>query len=234
MTSNFTKTKGSSDSNKIVYAKLVNGVPFQFRVYGNVLRSYAYWLKSPAGKSAKFENLGFNRETEKFDGAERDAVRELGLTELNTYTKKIEPIKSKRAYAIQVLNRATNQLEVLDLKKSIFDGMISYMSDMEIEDVTSVEWVVMKSGTTWNDTKYVLDVIKTQKANKDAEAVAAQHEADKEILAKAKPIEELFPRETYENQKKRLQTFLSAAPEPAADGSANGGESVDDLDGLDD
>lgn len=232
MSNNFQSTRGSADSTKIVYAKLVNGVPFQFRVYGDVLRSYAYWLKNAAGKSAKFENLGFNRDTEKFDGAEQDAVRELGITELNTYTKKVEPIKSKRAYAIQVVNRATNQLEVLDLKKSIFDGMIAYMQDMEIEDVTSVEWVVMKSGTTWNDTKYVLDVIKTQKANKDTAAVAAQHEADIEILAKAKSIFELFPRETYEAQKKRLATFLAGAPEPATDGSD--GEGVDDLDGLDD
>lgn len=231
MSNNFQTTRGGADSTKIVYAKLVNGVPFQFRVYGNVLRSYAYWLKGPSGKSGKFENLGFNRETEKFDSGERDAVRELGITELNTYTKKVEPIKSKRAYAIQVINRATNQLEVLDLKKSIFDGMISYMQDMEIEDVTSVEWVVMKSGTTWNDTKYVLDVIKTQKANKDTDAVLAQHEADNEILAKAKTIEELFPRDTYDAQKRRLATFLAGAPEPAAGGS--NGEGVDDLDGLD-
>lgn len=232
MSSNFSQTKGGADSNKVVYAKLVNGVPFQFRVYGDVLRSYAYWLKNAASKSAKFENLGFNRDTEKFDGAEQDAVRELGITELNTYTKKVEPIKSKRAYAIQVINRATNQLEVLDLKKSIFDGMISYMQDMDIADVTSVEWVVMKSGTTWNDTKYVLDVIKSQKANKDTAAIAAQHEADNEILAKAKSIFELFPRDTYESQKKRLATFLAGAPEPAASGESTGEE--EDLNDLDD
>ena len=228
--SNFNSTRGGADSNKVIYAKLVSGVPFQFRVYGDVLRSYAYWLKAPSGKLAKFENLAFSRDTEKFNSGEQDAVRELGITEMNTYTKTVEPIKSKRAYAIQVINRATNQLEVLDLKKSIFDGMISYMQDMDIEDVTSVEWVVMKSGTTWNDTKYVLDVIKTQKANKDQSAVASQHEADKEILAKAKTIEELFPRETYEQQKQRLATFLAGAPEPAAGGDNVNDESLSDLD----
>ena len=232
MSSNFTKTKGGADSNKVVYAKLVNGVPFQFRIFGDIHRSYAYWLKNAAGKSAKFENLGFNPETERFDSGEQDAIREAGITELNSYTKKVEGIKSKRSYSVQVINRATNQMEVLDLKKSIFDGVISFMQDLEIEDVSSVEWVVMKSGTTWNDTKYVLDVIKTQKANKDTAAVAAQHEADKELLTKEKPINELFPRETYEKQKKRLQTFLAAAPE-ASEGEPDG-EGVSDLEGLDD
>ena len=232
--SNFTQTKGSCDSNKVIYAKLVSGVPFQFRVYGDILRSYAYWLKGPSGKSAKFENLAFSRDTEKFDSGERDPIRESGITELSTYTKKVEPIKSKRAYAIQVINRATNQLEVLDLKKSIFDGMISYMQDSEIDDVSSVEWVVKKSGTTWNDTKYELSVLLTQKANKDTAAVAAQHEADKELLSKAKPIEELFPRETYEQQKKRLATFLAGAHEPAVNGEASGDGDIEDVNDLDD
>ena len=228
--SNFTNTKGSSDSTKVTYAKLTSGVPFQFRIVGDVHRSYCYWIKNAAGKSAKFENLAFDPETETFTSGEQDAIREAGITELNSYTKAVGPIRSKRAYAIMVLNRATNQLEVLDLKKSIFDGIINYMQDAEIEDVESVEWVVKKTGTTWTDTRYELSVLLTQKANKDTEAVAAQHEADKEIIAKAKPITELFPRETYEKQKKRLQTFLAAAPEPSSTESNEGDESLSDLD----
>jgi hypothetical protein len=226
MSNNFQTTRGQANSNKIVYAKLVNGVPFQFRVYGNVLRQYSYWLKSPSGKANSFENLGFDRELEKFVAGAPDPVKELGLTELDA-NRKVVPIKSKRSYKLQVLNRSTNQMEILDLKTSIFNGMISYMQDTGIEDVTSVEWVVMKSGTTWNDTTYTLDILKTQRANKDTAAVATQHEADQEILAKAKPISELFPRETYEQQKKRLQTFLSAAPEAPA---GEGDESLSDLD----
>ena len=227
--SNFNSTRGGADSNKVVYAKLVAGVPFQFRVVGDVHRSYCYWIKNAAGKLAKFENIAFSRDTEKFNSGEQDAIREAGITELNSYTNKVEPIRSKRNYSIQVINRATNQLEVLDLKKSIFDGMISFMQDAEIEDVTSVEWVVKKTGTTWNDTRYELSVLLTQKANKDTAAVAAQHEADKELLAKAKPIEELFPRETYEQQKKRLATFLAGTPEPSAPDSSSE-EDVKDLD----
>lgn len=227
--SNFNQTIGGANSNKVVYAKLTSGVPFQCRVVGNVLRRYQYWLKNPAGKSMPFENLGFNRDTEKFDSGEGDPVRESGITELNSYTKKVEQIKSKRAYAIMVINRATGQYECLDLKKDIFDGMISYMQDSDISDVESVEWVITKTGTTWNDTKYVLDILKTQKANKDAAAVAAQHEADKELLSKIKPIEELFPRETYAAQKQRLATFLAGAPETPEAGGSNE-EDVNDLD----
>ena len=232
MSSNFTQTKGGANSTKVVYAKLVSGVPFQFRIVGDVHRSYCYWIKNAAGKMGKFENLAFDPETETFTSGEQDAIREAGITELNSYTKQVDNIKSKRNYSIQVINRATNQLEVLDLKKSIFDGIINYMQDAEIEDVTSVEWVVKKTGTTWTDTRYELSVLLTQKANRDTEAVAAQHEADKELIAKAKPITELFPRETYEQQKKRLQTFLAAAPE-APEGEPEG-EGVSDLDGLDD
>ena len=125
--SNFAQTQGSANSTKVTYAKLTSGVPFQCRVVGNVLRRYQYWLKNAAGKSMPFENLGFNRDTEKFDSGEGDPIREAGITELSSYTKKVEPIKSKRAYAIMVINRATNQYECLDLKKDIFDGMISYI-----------------------------------------------------------------------------------------------------------
>lgn len=230
MTSNFTQTKGGVSSTKVTYAKLVSGVPFQFRIVGDVHRSYCYWLKNPAGKTAKFENLAFDPETETFTSGEADAIREAGITELNSYTKSVEPIKSKRNYSIQVINRANNQLEVLDLKKSIFDGIINYMQDAEISDVTSVEWVVKKTGTTWTDTRYELSVLLTQKANKDTATIAAQHEADKELIAKAKPITELFPRETYEQQKKRLQTFLAAAPEPSSTESNADEEAVNDLD----
>lgn len=231
MSSNFTQTKGGANSNKVVYAKLVSGVPFQFRIVGDVHRSYCYWIKNVAGKMGKFENLAFDPETETFTSGEGDPIREAGITELNSYTKKVEPIRSKRNYSIQVLNRATSQIEVLDLKKSIFDGIINYMQDAEIEDVTSVEWVVKKTGTTWTDTKYELSVLLTQKANKDTDAVKALHEADKELITKAKPITELFPRETFEQQKKRLATFLAAAPEPTADGSTNvESESLSDLD----
>lgn len=226
--SNFAQTQGSANSTKVTYAKLTSGVPFQCRVIGNVLRRYQYWIKNAAGKNMPFENLAFNRDTEKFDSGEGDPIRESGITELSSYTKKVEPIKSKRAYAIMVLNRATNQYECLDLKKDIFDGMISYMQDSDISDVESVEWVIMKSGAAWNDTKYVLDVLKTQKANKDTAAVAAQHEADKELLSKSKPIEELFPRETYDTQKQRLAKHLSGAPE-TPEGDANE-EDVNDLD----
>lgn len=229
--SNFTSTNGKADSNKVTHVKMVSGVPLQFRVASNVLRRYQYWLKSAAGKSLPFENLGFNRDTERFDSGEGDPVRETGITEFNTYSKKVEPIKSKRAYAVMVINRATNQYECMDLKTSVFDGMIAYMKDMEIENVEDVEWVVVKTGTVWNEVKYTLDVIKTQKANKDQAAVAALHEADKAILAEAKPIEELFPRETYEAQKKRLATFLAGAPEPSeSENAENSDEGLDDLD----
>ena len=227
--SNFNQTQGSANSTKVTYAKLTSGVPFQCRVVGNVLRRYQYWIKNAAGKNMPFENLAFNRDTEKFDSGEGDPIREAGLTEISSYTKKVEPIKSKRAYAIMVLNRATNQYECLDLKKDIFDGMISYMQDSDISDVESVEWVIMKSGATWNDTKYVLDVLKTQKANKDQAAVAAQHEADKEILATAKPIEELFLREKYDAQKQRLAKHLAGTAEPSASDNSSE-EDVNDLD----
>jgi len=158
MSSNFTKTKGGANSNKVVYAKLVSGVPFQFRIVGDVHRSYCYWLKNAAGKSAKFENLAFDPESETFTSGEPDAIREAGITELNTYTKKVENIKSKRNYSIQVLNRATNAIEILDLKKSIFDGIINYMQDAEISDVTSVEWFVKKTGTRIADLKWAFTI----------------------------------------------------------------------------
>lgn len=232
--SNFNSTRGTGASPKVTYAKLVSGVPFVCRIHGDILRSYSYWLTSAAGKKAKFENLSFSREDESFSSGEQDAVRELGITELNSYTKKVEPIKSKRTYMVQVINRATSTMEVLDLKTSIFNDIIQYMRDMEVERVEDLELVITKTGVKWNEVKYSLNIIATQKANKDTDAVKALHEADKELLKDAPSIFELFPRESYEAQKRRLQTFLAATPEPTASGEASGDGDIEDVNDLDD
>ena len=229
--SNFNTTRGSGASPKVTYAKLVSGVPFVCRIHGDILRSYSYWLTSAAGKKAKFENLSFSREDESFTSGVPDPIREAGITELNSYTKSVEPIKSKRTYMVQVINRATNTLEVLDLKTSIFNDIIQYMRDMDVERVEDLELVINKTGVKWNEVKYGLNIIATQKANKDPEAVKALHEKDQEILKDAPSIFDLFPLETYEKQKKRLQTFLAAAPEaPEGEPDGEGAESLSDLD----
>lgn len=237
---NFMETNGESVSNKVVYAKMVSGVPFKFRIAtGEILRSYTYWVKNALNKELPFENLSFSRENEKFNSGEMDPIRERKLMQFDKQQGKMVPLKSKRSYKVMIINRATNSLECLDLKKSIFDGMVKFIKeskrgDGSFPDVTEFEWVVDKTGVKWNEVKYDLNVMATLRANDPAVRDAAQAN-DAAIIESCKTIDELFPRETPEEQLARLDKHL-AAREEDNQGNSDGqdGHDGDDMSDLDD
>lgn len=234
---NFMETNGESVSNKVVYAKMVTGVPFKFRVAtGEILRSYTYWVKNAKGKELPFENLSFSRENEKFNSGEHDPVRAQGLQQYDATAKKMVPLKSKRSYKVMIINRATGAVECLDLKKSIFDGMVKFIkenrnADGSYPDVTDFEWVVDRTGQKWNEVKYDLNVMATLRANKP-EALAEVRVNDEDLIASVKTIDELFPRETPEEQEARLIKHLTARDEESE--NDQGGEQPSGDEGLSD
>lgn len=227
--SNWLDTNGKSVTNNLPNMKFETGVT-QVRIVSGVLRRYQYWLVNSIGKKRAFECLRFVRETEKFVNSLPDPVDERGFTEKNEKGETVK-LKPKRAYACVVVNRKTGKLELMDLKKSVFDEILAYMKSEGIRDPSSVEFFIEKTGTRWNEVKYKVDSIKTLKFNTNAEQVKALHDADAELIEGLKPIDELVSRDTYEEQRVTLEAFLNATEESTTGAPSNtDNDSVDDLD----
>ncbi|AZV01962.1 hypothetical protein [Aeromonas phage Akh-2] len=232
---NWGTVKGESQSEGLNYAKLVAGTPFVCRIVSGVRPRYQYWVHNSIGQKLPFESLSFNHENEKWIRGAIDPVREKGFTESDGKGG-TKPLSSKRAYACVVINRATGQLEALDLKKSIFDGIIKYMqdSDENYANPSEIEFVIDKTGVKWNEVKYNINVMATLKANRDKEAVKALHEQDAKLLEGMKDIMEYWPRITAEEQRAALDEFLSRTADDSNKSANSGGNSGGDEEAMSD
>lgn len=238
---NWGETKGEAKSNNVDYMKS-NAGENRIRVVGNILRRYVYWVPGAKGNSAPFENLEFNRDTEKFENTGLNPVKELGLFARNFKSGEIEmqknkrtgedepkPLGSKKAYLVPVINRATNSLEYMELKKGIFDGINEVMGKLNdpkqikrfanpeyrVPNPMFVDIIFTKTGKGL-DTEYKVDIIETLDLVQDEDAFGAMldlHEADESVIADLDPIEETFPRKTYAEQKADLQKWINGTDE---------------------
>ena len=229
--SNFLASKGEAQLNNLNYAKFGMGTT-QIRLVGDLLPGYAYWLKNSLNKDRKFDNLAFNPATERWDSGQPDVVKEFGFTERNEKGE-IVPMKSKRNYQIQILNRASGKLEVMSLSKSMFDSIVAYCRDTGVTDVGSLELFIDKTGdqARWSSIRYNLNQVKTMQFNSQPAKVEEARAKDGELLKDMKDIKELFPRPTPEELRAQIQAFLEAKPEntPASsDDSAT--EALNELD----
>lgn len=211
--SNFLEVNGEASLSNISYSKFAMGVT-QIRIVGDLLPGYSYWLKNSQGKDRKFDNLAFNPKTEKWDSGITDVIRELGFTEKNEKGETV-PMKSKRNYQVQIINRSTNKVEVMSLSKTMFDAIVAYCRDTNTTDVGSLELFIEKTGDAarWNSIRYNLNQIKTMQLNADPAKVAAAREKDSELLKELKPITELFPRPSAEELRQQVAAFLSGTTE---------------------
>ena len=232
--SNFLASKGEAQLNNLNYAKFGMGTT-QIRLVGDLLPGYAYWLKNSLNKDRKFDNLAFNPATERWDSGQPDVVKEFGFTERNEKGETV-PMKSKRNYQIQIINRASGKLEVMSLSKSMFDSIVAYCRDTGVTDVGSLELFIDKTGdqARWNSIRYNLNQVKTMQFNSQPAKVEEARAKDGELLKDLKDIKELFPRPTPEELRAQIQAFLEAKPEAdkntQAPSDASATEALNELD----
>ena len=147
---------------------------------------------------------------------------------------KMVPLKCKRAYIALAINRATGKIEAIDLKKSIFDGVMSTAAELEMnvgDFIRDKDVFVQKTGSTWSDTKYAVQSIKCSKYSRTEEEEAE----DQKLIAECDDISSLFPRPSYDEVKQALESWLSGEQEGTEDKtpntpSANSQEAIDELD----
>jgi hypothetical protein len=223
---------GGAKSSAVNYMKFKTG-DHQIRIVSGVLARYDYWIPNKEGKSVPFENLSFDRFEERFIKGSEDPVSELGLMEKDPETKgKMRRMRSKRGYKCMVINRATGKLEAMDLKKSIFDGILATMQDLEVNDPTQIDFVIRRTGEQWYEVKYEINQIKTMKLQPQA---AELHANDHELIESQKPLDELFPRVSANEQRAALSAWMNGTPakdkdEAEAKQDSSTSEAVSELD----
>lgn len=220
----FDNLQGQAQKSEVTYMKLADG-DNTFRIVGNILPGYFYWIKGQNGKDLPFECLQFDREAERFNQSLPDPVKELGLEDGQG-----KPIRCGWAYRCQVINKATGKLEVLSLKKGMLQDIITYSKKKGINptDFENGVWLTVtreKTGPKAFNVKYTVDPF----CFANPEPLTDE---EKESVEKMKPINDLFPRETAEEQRARLDKHLngdeSSAESEAEKESAN--EAVNELD----
>lgn len=195
---NFGSVKGSAAKGKADSYKIVDGNN-SVRLFGNILPRYVYWIKGENNKSLPFECLEFSRETESFDKAEKDWVKEF-----------YPDLKCSWSYSMMCLD-SNNKPMVFNFKKKLFDQIMSNVADLG--DPTDPEngWMLCfekkKTGPLPINVEYTLQTVKCLKSK------GPLSDAEREAIASAKPIEEVIPRPTAAQQKELLEKLMKGDDE---------------------
>lgn len=218
----FGNFKGEAKKSDVTYMKLVDG-DNTFRIIPNsFLPSYTYWVKGANGKDLPFESLQFLRGEERFDNSRSCPIKALGLKD-----EKGNDLRCSWSYKCLVINEKTNAVEVLQLKKGIVSGIQDVASQMEIDptDLDTGTWITVrraKTGPHVYNVEYSVQQLKCKST-----PLSDEH---RKLLVDIKPINELFPEETFDTQMTRLKRHLEGAPKDADENTGSvDQEAIDDL-----
>jgi hypothetical protein len=197
MSIKFTDLQGKASKSGPERFKPVNGEN-TFRIIGNVVPGYKYWLKTRDGTSVPADCLGFNRETEVFDNKKRDVVREY-----------FPEMKCSWAYQSLVIDRTDGKVKLFDHKKKLFEAILD-AAKKRLGDPTDPEkgWDVVftrkKTGPKTFNVEYHLetfDLKNSPLSNEDNAAIAEATEA-------YGTIEDITVLPTEEEQETFIKNFI--------------------------
>lgn len=185
------------------------------RLVGDILPRYVYWLKGDNNKDIPLECLAFDRVQEKFINAEKDWVREY-----------FPALKCSWSYVSQAIDPSEMKIVLVNHKKKLFQSIKTTAEDLG--DPTDVElgWDVcfkkQKTGPLAYNVEYTLQPLRCKKRPLTPE--------ERELIADLKPIEEIVPRPTADQQKAFLEKIKNGSAGSAeAEAEPQAVDSVDDL-----
>lgn len=188
----FGSVKGSAKKDKADSYKIVDG-DNSVRLFGDILARYVYWIKGTNGKNLPVECLEFNRETETFDKAEKDWVKEL-----------YPDLKCGWAYAMMCLDNGVPK--VFNFKKKLFDQIMANIEDLgdptDPENGWDLKFQKKKTGPLPINVEYTLQVMKCANSKRPLT------EAEREAINTSKAIGEIIPRSTPAQQKEFLEKLM--------------------------
>jgi hypothetical protein len=189
MALSFSKTKGKAQSNKVESYEYKDGENV-VRLVGGVLPRYIYWLKGSNNKDIPVECLAFNREKEKFDNLEHDYVPEF-----------FPDVKCSWSYSINCIDVKQNKVVALNLKKKLFEQILSASEDLGDPTDYDTGWDVVfkriKTGPLPFNVEYQLQVLRCKPRELTPD--------ERSLAESAKSIDEKFLRATPDEIKALLE-----------------------------
>lgn len=211
MALNFNDSAGGAKKNNIEYVKLQEGVN-KVRFVGQILARYCYW-KQLKTNNIPVECLAFNRDKEMFDNLEKDWFKH--YFPLRDDGKDNYPVWS---YAIQAIDLSDGKLKMFGLKKKLFEQIMKLAAKEGFGDPTNPDsgWDIVfsknKTGPHAFNVEYNLDQLDCK--------VRPLTDKEKETIAEMKPIDELLPRQSSEDQKKFIENAWFGEEETNSDDAA--------------
>jgi len=197
----FNKTAGGAQKNRADAFEMKNGEN-KVRMFGGLTARYVYWIKGENNKNIPFECLEFNRETEKFDKAEKDWVKEFYPDQ-----------KCSWAYAILVIDPADGKVKIWNLKKKLLEQILSAAEDLGDPTDVDAGWDVVfekkKTGPLPINVGYELKVLRCK--------ARPLTDEERKAVEEAKSIDEMLPRPTPDAQKELLEKIQNGPGGEAAE-----------------
>ena len=182
----FNQHKGSAQKSSISSFQYRDG-DNQFRLVGDILARYVYWIKGENEKDIPLECLSFDRNEERFNNKERDWVREY-----------FPDLKCGWSYATQCIDGGS--VKVVNLKKKLWEQIITAAEDLGDPTDPDTGWDVkfkrVKTGPLPYNVEYQLQVLKCKHRE--------LNESEKELIAELKSMDDVMPRPTPDAQKELL------------------------------
>ena len=209
----FGNTKGKAQSKKVDAYEYKDGENV-VRIIGGVLPRYVYWLKGTNNKDIPVECLAFDRQAEKFNNLEVDHV-----------SKFFPDKKCSWAYSVNCIDPSDGKVKVLNLKKKLFEQIISAAEDLGDPTEYSTGWDITfkraKTGPLPFNVEYTLQVLRCKKR--------ALSPAEIEAAEAAEDIDTKYPRPTAEEVLKTLEKITSGETDEEVDGATK--EAINELGG---
>jgi hypothetical protein len=212
MALSFNQTKGKAQKSSVESYTYKDGEN-RVRLVGGVLPRYVYWVKGTNNKDIPIECLAFSREKEKFDNLEVDHVPHYH-----------PDLKCSWSYAVNCIDPTDGKVKVLNLKKKLFEQIMSAAEDLGDPTDFTTGWDIVfkrsKTGPLTFNVSYDLNVLRCKPRALTPEELA--------VAEVAVDIDTKYPRATPDEQKALLEKLAAGAEEEEA-GNASEQESIKEL-----
>jgi hypothetical protein len=189
----FNQHKGAAQKSNITSFQYTDG-DNKFRLVGDILARYVYWIKGENDKNIPLECLSFDRNKESFNNMEKDWVREY-----------YPDLKCGWSYAMQCLDGG--EVKIINLKKKLFEAILTAAEDLgdptDPENGWDVKFKRVKTGPLPYNVEYQLQVLKCKQRPLGETEMAA--------IADLKSMDDVMPRPTPDAQKALLDEIREDA-----------------------
>ncbi len=197
MALSFKNTKGKAQSNKVESYDYKDGDNV-VRLIGGILPRYIYWLKGTNGKDIPVECLAFSRDKEKFDNLEVDHVPSF-----------FPDSKCSWSYAINCIDVKNGKVVALNLKKKLFESIMSAAEDLGDPTDYDTGWDIhfkrVKTGPLAFNVEYQLQVLRCKPR--------PLTEEERAMADAAKNIDDKYPRASADEVLALLNKITAGEPE---------------------